>query len=587
VFLAVLVARLWHLQLIHGESYVKEARENRIRLLRLSPSRGRILDSQGRVLADNSPGFTFSVIPGEMGDTEKIIETSSDVLGLAPEKLRRLIHRSKSSPKYMACPLKENMSLEQVSLIKSRITSLKGVTLETRPTRLYPFGEALCHVVGTVGEISAKELFKYSQMGYRPGDRIGKAGIEKEYEVLLKGVEGWEQIEINARGRQLADLTRRSPTPGANVTLTIDVSFQKFVEKTFIYRAGSVIVVDPDTGRIIAMVSKPGFDLNLFAPSISEHEWKNLNSDPLHPLENRSIRGVYSPASTFKVVTAAAALGEGMVHPDERFTCEGKFQLGGQTFRCWKRKGHGEVDLHGALVESCDTYFYKLGLRLGIDRIARYASLFGLGKPTGLGLPQELPGLIPTPAWKLRTYREAWRDGETVTVSIGQGYLVCSPIQLAMMTVAVANGGKLLRPALVRRIISHDGSLIFDHSPVVRWKIPLNPRELSLLRRAMIGVVSENDGTGKKSRIPGISLAGKTGTSQVIRLREGALKMEKVPYHERTHAIFIAYVDDRPMKIAVVVIVEHGGGGGAVAAPIARKIICRYYGVPDPGDPKE
>ena len=256
----------------------------------------------------------------------------------------------------------------------------------------------------------------------------------------------------------------------------------------------------------------------------------------------------------------------------------------GNTFRCWNRYGHGKMDLHRAMVESCDIYFYKLGLKLGVDRLARYASLFGLGKPTGLGLPHELPGLVPTPAWKLRTYSDSWKDGETVNFSIGQGYLSATPIQLAMMTAVLANGGKLWTPSIIRRIDSADGSTVYSHVPNLRWTVPLDPEKQAVLRNAMTSVVEDPKGTGRKCRITGINIAAKTGTSQVIREKHGSKEGYEIPYHERTHAIFIAYVGDRPQKIALVVIVEHGGGGGANAGPLARKIIARYYGMPDPGD---
>ena len=312
-----------------------------------------------------------------------------------------------------------------------------------------------------------------------------------------------------------------------------------------------------------------------------------MNSDPLHPLENRAIRGLYAPASTFKIVTAAAALAERVVTPESKIECKGALELAGQSFRCWNHYGHGKVDLHRAMVESCDVYFYNLGLKLGPDRMARYASLFGLGMPTGLGIPQELPGLIPTTEWKRRNYGTYIKDGETVGIAIGQGYVVTTPIQLAMMTAAVANGGRLLRPTLVLRIRSPKGKIIYDHAPVVRWELPLSDKIISALHKAFRGVVENDGGTGKRARIPGITLYAKTGTSQVISLKQKTTDDAQVPYHERSHALFVAYVKDRPKKIALVVVVEHGGGGGTSAAPIGRKIICKYYGIPDPGDPDE
>lgn len=585
--IAVLVARLWYLQLIQGDSYVEMSLTNRMQMLRHPPSRGRVLDRNGLVLADNNPSFTLSVVRGELENTRELVETCAGILGMPPERMRHAIERSASVPRYLTYPVKKNLSLEQVSLIKTKMADMRGVALEIKPSRVYPFGRALCHVIGTIGQISRGELASGAETGYRSGDLVGKTGIEKEYEPYLKGVEGWERIEIDAKGRQLGTLAVKPPEQGADVILTADVELQRFVEETFVHRAGSVVVVDCDTGEILALVSKPGFDLNLFSPAVTEREWRELSNDPLHPLENRAVRGLYSPASTFKIVTAAAALAEGVIKPDQTFTCKGELELRGQRFRCWNHYGHGKIALHRAIVESCDIYFYEIGLKLGPDRIAKYASLFGMGKPSGLGLPQELPGLIPTSAWKLRNYGEIWKEGETVNMAIGQGYLVCTPVQLAMMTAAVANGGRLLKPSIVKQIRAHDGKVIFEHAPVERWAVPLDAKNLDLLRSAMSGVVAERMGTGKRCRIPGLKVSGKTGTSQVIRQKQRVTSESQLPYHERTHAIFVAYVDQMPKNIAVAVVVEHGGGGGQVAAPIARKVICKYYGVPDPGEKDE
>ncbi len=587
VVLGTLTVGLWRLQLTQGDSFEEMSRSNRVRLVRLPPSRGRILDSSGLVLAENKPSFTFSILHGELENPQDVIQTCSPILGIAQERMRSLIERGRAVPKFISYPIKKNVTLEEVSLIQARFADLKGVVLETKPYRIYPFGETLCHVVGTLGEISADELAKGVKVGYRPGDQIGKSGIEREYESYLKGEEGWEQIEIDAKGRQLSDLTRKPARTGSDIILTVDTALQRYVEEIFVDRAGSVVAIDPDTGRIIAMLSKPGFDLNLFSPSISEREWKNLNGDPLHPFENRSIRGLYSPASTFKIITAAAALAERTVKTDQKFTCKGEFELSGVVFRCWNHYGHGKIDLHRAIVESCDIYFYEIGLRTGADRMARWASLFGLGKPSGLGLPQELPGLIPTSAWKMRTYGEPMKEGETVTIAIGQGYVLSTPLQLAVMTAALANGGKLMRPAIVKQIRSSEGDVIYEHSPMVRWNIPLEPKDMETLRSAMRDVVQDRRGTGKRCLIPGITVRAKTGTSQVISTRQNTFEGDQIPYHERTHAMFVAYVDDRPQKMALVVIVEHGGGGGATAAPIARKIISRYYGVEATQDPIE
>ena len=587
LFILVLLIRLWNLQLIKGESYDDLAIENRIRLLRLPPPRGEILDRNGNPLAENIPSFTLSIIPGAIKELQELVKSYSEPLGYPPEKMRSMIEKSFSSPKFMPFAIKKNLSMEEVSTLKSLSLQSKGVSLNVRPIRRYPFGDLFCHVIGSTGEISSSELEKFGRVGYRPGDLVGKTGIEKEYETYLRGEEGWEQIEIDAKGRRLASLTRRPAKPGSNILLAMDASFQKFVEDVFTERAGSVVVVDPDTGKILAMVSKPGFDPNIFSASISEKDWKSLNSDPLRPLENRSIRGLYPPGSTFKPVTAFAALSEGLIKPDTQFICPGELELGGQVYRCWNQHGHGKVDLRRALVESCDVYFYELGLRLGADAMAHYASLFGLGKPTGLELSQELPGLIPTNFWKERNYGTFIKDGENVTIAIGQGYTLTTPVQLAMMTAAFANGGNVMRPFLVEQIRSPDGSVIFDQSPVVRLRIRHDKQDWALIRKAMRDVVESRSGTGRRCRVPGLNISAKTGTSQVISTREKAKPEDDVPYHERTHAMFVAFVDDQPRKVAVVVVIEHGGGGGKIAAPMARKIICRYYGLPDPGEPKD
>jgi penicillin-binding protein 2 len=583
--LAVIAVKLWHLQVVQGENYVEMSISNRMRMVRLAPSRGKILDDNGTILAENKPGFIFSIVRGLLDNPQRIVDQFSDVLGIVPEKIRSLLDRSQSASPFLPFIVKKGLSFEELSLIKSSSTDMRGATIETRPLRRYPLGETLCHVIGTLGEISPQELSTLGKFGYASGDFVGKSGIEKEYDTYLKGQEGWEQIEIDAKGRQLREVFRSPANAGGNLYLTVDSGLQKYVEDIFVHRAGSVVVMDPDTGRILALVSKPGFDLNMFSPAISDREWKTLNSDPLHPLENRSIRGLYPPASTFKIVMAAAALAEKVVRPDHKFVCSGELEHRGLVFRCWNQYGHGPVDLYRAIVESCDIYFYEIGLRLGIDRIARWASYFGFGKPSGIGLPQELPGLFPSSPWKMRTYGEPVKEGEILAISIGQGYVSATPLQLAVMTASIANGGKLIKPFIVSRILSSSGEIVFEQKPVTKWTIPMDAGDLELIRSSLRSVVTDPRGTGKKVNIPGVSVRGKTGTSQVVSAKQQSQEGESAPYHERTHAMFVAIVDDRPNKLAIVVIVEHGGGGGTTAAPLARKIICRYYGLRDPGDP--
>ena len=578
---SILISKLWRLQLIEGEYFSEMSYSNRTRLLRLAPPRGSITDCNGKILAQNQPNFSLSVFPGELREPEKLIEIAPSILGISPERMRIMLLNAANSPKYKMFQLKRNLSIEEVSLLKSNLGDTKGVVIEAKPYRQYPYRESLCHVLGTLGEISSEELMKSERFVYKPGDLVGKTGIEKDYESYLKGEEGWNQIEIDAKGRQIGTTNKILPQKGADIMLTLDIDLQKYVEQVFVERAGSVVALDPETGRVLALVSKPDFDLNLFSPSISERNWKNLNSDPLHPLENRAIRGLYAPGSTFKMVTAMAGLSYGVIRPETTFDCAGELEVSNQTYRCWKQRGHGKVSLHKALVESCDVYFYELGLSLGADRIAKYASLFGFGTASGIELSNELPGLVPNSAWKQRRYGSPIKDGDSVTMSIGQGYLLSTPIQMAAMMAAVANNGKVMKPYLIHKIVSADGGALFENQPVQKWDTSFDYKHIQLLQKALKDVVEDKSGTGRKSFIPGLRVHAKTGTSQVITEKDRITEMDQVPYHERTHAMFVAYVNDRPKKIALSVIVEHGGGGGAVAAPIARKILCKYYDIPE------
>lgn len=587
-FLGGLLFRLWQLQVMRGESFEELARGNRERIIRLSPARGNIFDAQGRPLAENRPSFGLSISAADLKRPGDFIERHAALLDMTPETARAYLEKSASGPKFVSYPVKKNLTFEETALFRAHAADAAGLELDLKPVRVYPSGETLCHEVGQVGEISGRELARNIRGGqYRVGDMIGKTGLELEYETLLRGTEGWEHIQIDAKGRHLATLEVKKPKAGVDLELTIDADFQKFVDDAFVERAGSVVVMDPESGRILAMVSKPGFDLGLFSPNISTNQWKALLNDPLHPLENRSVRGLYPPASAFKIVTAIAALQEGLITPQETFTCKGALELGGQKFRCWNHYGHGKVDLRRGIVESCDVYFYELGLRLGPAKLAKYASLFGFGRPSGVKLPQEAPGLVPTSPWKLRAYNLPWKDGDTINMAIGQGYVTATPLQIALMTAVAANGGKLVKPTLLQRIRDSDGTVLFSHAPQVVHELPIAPKHLEVLRSAMVDVVATKAGTGKRCRIPGLVVAGKTGTSQVIRHIQKTEDGAEIPYQERAHAIFVAYVYSRPKKLAVTVVVEHGGAGGQSAAPIARKVICKYYGIVDPGDPKE
>jgi penicillin-binding protein 2 len=427
-------------------------------------------------------------------------------------------------------------------------------------------------------------LERLKDPAYRQGDFVGKNGLENIYESLLRGKKGYKEVEVDVSGRELKTLRKLSPESGNNLILTLDVKIQEELEKLMTETAeqnmnGSVVVMKVQTGEIIAITSKPSFDPNKFAAGISPKNWRDLVTDEWHPLQNRSIHGQYPPGSTYKIVTAIAGLGEGVIKPDTSIFCPGHFKLGRGRYRCWKKSGHGFMNLHDALVQSCDVYFYTIGHRLGIDTIAKYAKRFGLGRSTRLGLSREKKGLVPTTQWKLLNKKEPWLLGETISASIGQGFNLVTPIQQVIMMAAVANRGILLKPYLVKRIEGPEGQLRQEFFPEIIGQIGVDPDHLEQVRMALRDVVNGARGTGKKSRLKNIIVSGKTGTAQVVRMKsdEELEKGEAIPVKYRDHAWFVAFAPYEKPVLAVAIIVEHGGHGGATAGPIAGKIFKKYF----------
>jgi penicillin-binding protein 2 len=420
---------------------------------------------------------------------------------------------------------------------------------------------------------------------YEQGDMIGKNGLEKIYESNLKGKKGFKEIEVDASGRELKTLRKLSPKAGNSLVLTLDSRVQKKLEKLMDEVSGkspvegSVVVMKVQSGEIIAMVSKPSFDPNFFATGVSRKKWNNLVRDEKNPLQNRAVNGQYPPASTYKLVTAYAALSEKVVEPESTIFCPGYFRLGKRNYRCWKKKGHGNMNLHDALVQSCDVYFYTLGHRLGIDNLAKYANRLGLGELTGIELQGEKPGLVPSRQWKKRFKNEPWFPGETISASIGQGYNLVTPLQSARMISTIASGGILIRPYLVKKIEDSDGKLIQEFFPVVNRNIGIDPEVLKHLKEGLRGVVHEAHGTGHRARLKNVTVSGKTGTAQVVGMKasDEIDPEEEIPYSFRDHAWFVAFAPYEKPEVAVSVIIEHGGHGGTTAAPIARKILETYF----------
>jgi penicillin-binding protein 2 len=446
--------------------------------------------------------------------------------------------------------------------------------VEIKPVRQYEKGSLASHLLGYIAEISDEELKSEAYVGYFPGDYVGKSGIERSWEKFLHGSDGGRQIEVDARGRILRTISETPPTVGASLVLTIDAELQKRTEEGFGDQAGAAVVMDVNTGEILSFVSNPGFDPSLFAGRMPADKWKEYLEDKRHPLENKALKGQYPPGSTFKIITALAGLEEGLVDERTSVVCKGSYTLGGNKFGCWEKKGHGTVNLKRALKESCDVYFYQLGERLGIDRIAAYARKFAIGAPMGVGLENEKGGLIPDSAWKEKRHGKKWYQGDTLPASIGQGYVLMTPVQLASMISAVSTGGTAYRPHLIKRVIDQDGKVLQESKPEIIAQTGISRRSFEAVKEGLAAVVNETSGTGGQARLYEVKVAGKTGTSQVVKQRE---RKGFIPYQYRDHALFVAFAPyDRP-EVAVAVVVEHGEHGGSAAAPIAGRVLRAYF----------
>ena len=578
---SVLFLRLWQLQILKGKEYKDLSENNRIRLRKVRPLRGRILDRKGRVLATNRPSFSVTVIPEDVLDIKGLSKKLSSLLGMDAKAISQKI-TANGRPPFQPVYIKRDISWEELSKVKALLMDMPGVQVVVEPIRTYPYGELAAHLLGYVGEVDRRELEEND--GYDVGDILGKTGVEAVWERYLRGSKGGRQVEVDAFGREVRVLGEVLPTPGWDLYLTIDVELQRKAEELLKDKVGAIVALDPSSGEVLALCSSPSYSPSLFASGISRGRWKRLLDHPLHPLTNRAVQGLYAPGSVFKIVTAAAALQEGRLSPEEELFCGGSWRLGNRTYRCWQEGGHGELSLHRAIVESCDVYFYQVGHRVGIDALSRYAQAFGFGKRTGISLPDEKGGLVPSRKWKREKLGKSWWEGETVTLAIGQGYILVTPLQMARMIAAVANGGDLYVPLLAQRVKEAEGERERIYRPQKAGRLPLRPSVLEEIRRALVGVVEEERGTGKAARIEGVKVAGKTGTAQVSKMGEKRLKPEELPYELRDHAWFVAYAPADDPKIAVAVLVEHGGHGGSAAAPLAREVIKKWLEIVERGE---
>lgn len=574
----VLTVRLGYLQIIKGEEFKKKSENNSIRFRQIKPLRGLIMDRNGFVLVDNRPAFDVLYIPNRNRANELSIERLRDLYKSKAMDLPFDNATLKNAQPYLPVKLDKNISMEKVALVETNSLCLPGIYVDVSPVRLYLDGEIIAPIIGYTGEVTKEEM-ESSRNKYAYGDISGKHGLERFFDDYIRGRRGAELVEVNVHGKEIKNLGRIDPVSGYNMTLTIDFDIQKAAWEAIEGRAGSVVVMDPRDGAVLAMVSSPSFDPNIFNEGISGEQWGKLQANPFAPLSNKAISGQYPPGSTYKLIVAAAALEEGIITPETRIFCDGSFALGNRTYRCWKKGGHGYVNLHKAIVESCDVYFYTVGKMLGVDKIAEYAKRFGLGDISGIDLPNEKGGLVPTREWKLQRRKEAWQIGETISISIGQGFNLITTLQLANAFGAFANGGTLWRPYLVKRIETADGNTYKEFSAEKKGDLKLTSKTMELLNDALRGVVNDPGGTGQNAKIPGIEVAGKTGTSQVVGLPqdERARRTRVLATFHKDHALFACYAPAKNPEIVVAVIMENAGGGGAVAAPIARRILSAYF----------
>jgi penicillin-binding protein 2 len=565
-----LAGRFWYLQIVKGPYFKKLSENNRTRVLDIPPSRGTIFDRNGIMLVNSRPSFNLYVIPDEVKNWDVLKEQLCKLLNMDQEQVEQRLAQKKASPIH-PIPIKLDIDQDELGLVETFKYLIPGIYLEVSPQRNYPLGPVAPHVIGYLGEVTQKQLKSGQYPDNRMGDFIGQWGLEKEWQSDLGGKKGGRIMEVDALGQEIQLLNTRESIAGNNLVTTLDWNLQKVAQEALMGKQGAVVALKPTTGEILVMTSSPAFDPSSFNRKLSGKEWNALISDPLKPFQNRAIQGQYPPGSTYKMVTALAGLEEKVIDPETAFYCNGAFPFGNRVYHCWKKGGHGKVILHKAIVQSCDVYFYNVGNRLGVDRLARYAKLLGLGRPTGIELTDEKSGFIPTSSWKLRRYKTPWQAGETISLAIGQGYNLVTPLQMALVTATIANGGTIYRPFLSKRIVSPTGTVIKEFQPHRVTQLPVKPEDLQMIREAMAGVVNEPGGTGGAARLPGILAAGKTGTAQVVTLgKKGA----------RDHAWFVSFAPLEAPEIAVAVVVEHGGHGGEAAAPIARKIFEAYFHIP-------
>ena len=584
-FAGALGLRMQHLQVDQADEFRLLAEENRINIRLIPPTRGQIFDRNGVIIAGNEPSYRITMVKEDAGNVDEVIARLSALVELDEDELNRALTEMQRSAPFLPVTVAERVSWDDISRVAVNAPALPGVTPEVGLSRIYPRRGDFAHVVGYVGPVSERDLARYETPDpvlRIPRFQIGKVGIEARHEEVLRGRAGAKRVEVNAVGRVMRELDRREGIPGADMQLTVDTKLQSYIQARLGEESASVVVMDVNNGDLLGIASSPSYDPNKFVRGISVADFGELRDNDHRPLASKTVQDAYPPGSTFKMVTVLAALDAGVVAPDETVWCPGHMEVGGRRFHCWKRAGHGHMNLEQSLRESCDVYYYDLALKVGIERIAETARRLGLGQAFGIGMSAVTEGLVPNMDWKQRERGSSWVIGDTVNASIGQGFVLSSPLQLAVMTARLATG-KEVTPRLVRRI----GDT--ETAETGGAELGFNENHLRQIRRAMYAVTNNRRGTAYGSRIidETVRMAGKTGTSQVRNITaaeraRGVTRNEDLPWNRRDHALFVNYAPYEDPKIAVSVVVEHGGGGSAAAAPIARDVTLQALFGQDP-----
>ncbi len=574
--LLLLIARMAQLQIVEHEHFTTLSKDNRLKLVPLPPTRGLIYDRNGVLLAQNRPAYSLELVPEKVKDIPATLKRLRRYVPISDDDLERFSRLRRRKRRFDSVPIRVKLSLEEAARFAVVRHLFPGIDIKAQLLRHYPYPEATSHVLGYVGRISKRDLQQIDTSNYAGTSYIGKTGVEKAYEAVLHGKVGVQQVEVNSVGRVVRVLEQTPPTPGEDLHLTLDINLQRIALEALGEHNGAVVALDPRTGGVLVLASKPGYDPNQFVEGISRADYRALQQDPNRPLYDRALRGQYPPGSTIKPFIGLGGLETGTIRYDTTLYCPGYYQLPGHEhkYRDWKKTGHGPMDLDSAITQSCDVFYYKLAHDMGIDAMSGFLDQFGFGRRTGIDLNGESRGILPSRAWKRRTRHQPWYPGETIIAGIGQGYFLTTPLQLATATAAIANNGRLPRPRVVNYLETrgeHRSSPIPPHFQQISIR---RQADWDDVRRAMEHVVQGMRGTARRIRTPYYTIAGKTGTAQVFSVgQEEKYDAEHVSKKNRDHALFIAYAPADDPQIAIAVVVENGGHGGSAAAPVARKVM--------------